>query len=472
MNDRLAHILKQQIALPADFEGTPDDIQIRILYTERDINWSPDEFSFYEMAAHIQGLRALLTGSSVIAADSLHIPGEEELEPNAIRNQDIDELIVRLTNLHARFEQLQGDWNTYFEEEVDPEKVDEHSFTEAQIEQLRTLLQQSSAFGIPGCIPDILFTNDHAAGKSLLLRGVGVSKALNDRMKQAGKTLATALDTSLANDGRVIAAVDTAKKILGKAFVLLPHFTLRNGIELKEQLDLPAEKGLLRGRSSYVMDQWLHGMGRVRERMQRVEQVNMWAGTFDRPGIPFMSPLQLPFSLDEQGSAADHWLGLPFPEGYYPEEDKLSMVLFNAAQLQNSVDQPQAALLLDEWVEIIPNPEETTGIAFQYDQPDAKAPNTLLLAVAPQKQGKWTWDDLVYTLEDTLELAKNRAVEPEHLEDTVFGQILPGIMTEIVPPQLLPEGADDSAEAQDNPLGLQVVTDFGVVNDTYVAPEE
>jgi hypothetical protein len=110
---------------------------------------------------------------------------------------------------------------------------------------------------------------------------------------------------------------------------------------------------------------------------------------------------------------------------------------------------------------------ETTGIAFNYDQPDAKAPNTLLLAVTPKVTGQWQWDDLVYTLNDTLELAKNRAVEPDHLEDTVFGQILPAIMTEIVPPQLLPEDSDDSADAQDNPLGLQVVTDFGVVNNTY-----
>ena len=37
---------------------------------------------------------------------------------------------------------------------------------------------------------------------------------------------------------------------------------------------------------------------------------------------------------------------------------------------------------------------------------------------------------------------------------------------EVVPPQLLSDAADDSSDAQDNPLGLQIVTDFGVVNDT------
>jgi hypothetical protein len=143
----------------------------------------------------------------------------------------------------------------------------------------------------------------------------------------------------------------------------------------------------------------------------------------------------------------------------------------NPAAFANAPEANKAGLLIDEWVEIIPHAAETTGITFNYDQPDAKAPNTLLLAVSPKPAGPWSWDDLVQTLPDTLEMAKNRAVEPEQLEDTVFGQILPALLTEVVPPQLLPGEADNSGDAQNNPLGLQVVTDFGVVNDTY-QPEE
>jgi hypothetical protein len=128
---------------------------------------------------------------------------------------------------------------------------------------------------------------------------------------------------------------------------------------------------------------------------------------------------------------------------------------------------PKVAILVDEWVEIIPNRQETTGITFNYDQPDAKAPNTILLAVTPKVTGHWVWDDLVHTIEDTVELAKNRAVEPEHLEDTVFGQILPGILMEIVPPT----SSGVSFDPTDNPLGMQVVTDFKVNNETVPAEE-
>jgi hypothetical protein len=179
--------------------------------------------------------------------------------------------------------------------------------------------------------------------------------------------------------------------------------------------------------------------------------------------------IQFPFELNEEGKSKDHWLGIEFPNGYTPENEMMAMVISNSDALSQDIEEPKAGLLIDEWVEIIPNKQETTGVAFNYDQPNAKPPNNVLLSVTPKETGSWDWDDLVHTLEDTLELSKNRAVEPEHLEETVLGQVLPGILTEIVPPQLRLEDED---EPQDNPLGHQVVTDFGVVNETYEEEEE
>ena len=63
----------------------------------------------------------------------------------------------------------------------------------------------------------------------------------------------------------------------------------------------------------------------------------------------------------------------------------------------------QVGLVVDEWVEMIPNKQEVTGVTFNYDQPDATPAHSLLLAVPPEIKGNWTWDDLVYTLMDTLD---------------------------------------------------------------------
>src|SRR5215211_21261 len=95
----------------------------------------------------------------------------------------------------------------------------------------------------------------------------------------------------------------------------------------------------------------------------------------------------------------------------------------------------QSGLLLDEWMEVIPVKEETTGIAFHYNQPNAAAPQSVLLAVTPSITNQWEWDDLVFTILDTMELAKNRAVEPDHVDKTYLNQVLPSVFAEVVPPQ-------------------------------------
>ena len=59
----------------------------------------------------------------------------------------------------------------------------------------------------------------------------------------------------------------------------------------------------------------------------------------------------------------------------------------------------------------------------------------------------------MYTLIDTLEMAKNRAVEPDHLQDSPLSHILPTILSEVAPPQT--DGSNDV-----NVMGVQAVMDF------------
>jgi hypothetical protein len=82
-------------------------------------------------------------------------------------------------------------------------------------------------------------------------------------------------------------------------------------------------------------------------------------------------------------------------------------------------------MLLDEWSEVIPNREETTGITFHYDRPNSEPPQALLLAFSPALRGAWQWKDLVDTLQETLDEARLRAVEPAHVDETVYARFLP-----------------------------------------------
>lgn len=471
LNARIAAVVKGKIAVPVDSEETVDDAEINIKYTQRDNSWAHDEYSFYEKAGLIQSIRKIITDSAAVAADTLLIPGEDELQVNDVKNQIVDEYLIRGTNLFARLNVQYNSLNLFLTDEIAFADVNEHTFTDVQVNTLRSLLNKCASFGVPGTIPKTQTGFDNQIGKTLLAAADGAFKAISKRIKQAGRYLAIGADITKSNDVRIGAIRDAAKELLGKAFIMLPHFALRKAKEITDQVSFDVTKGLLRNAPDQAIDSWMQGLSRVRERIAGLDMLEMWAENFDAV-VPEKTVVQFPFAIDENsGDSVDYWLGIEFPDGYTPSEDKLSLVVQNPSQLASSPEAAKAGILIDEWVEIIPNINETSGITFNYDQPDAKAPNTILMAVTPQQTGQWNWDDLVYTLNDTLEMAKNRAVEPEQLEDTAFGQILPGIMNEIVPPQLLPQDANDSGDAQGNPMGRQVITDFRVVNDTYKEEE-
>lgn len=82
-------------------------------------------------------------------------------------------------------------------------------------------------------------------------------------------------------------------------------------------------------------------------------------------------------------------------------------------------------LLVDEWVEFVPGTHETTALAFQFDAPDACAPQSVLIAVPPVPGQDWTSDTLRRVLMETLDLAKLRAVDTASLG--AAAQHLPGL---------------------------------------------
>jgi hypothetical protein len=82
-------------------------------------------------------------------------------------------------------------------------------------------------------------------------------------------------------------------------------------------------------------------------------------------------------------------------------------------------------VLIDEWVEVVPNAVETTGLVFQYDQPDSAPPQAILLAVPPDPNTQWSVWSLQQVLLETLDLARMRAVDLDSLGEG--GHYLPAL---------------------------------------------
>jgi hypothetical protein len=81
--------------------------------------------------------------------------------------------------------------------------------------------------------------------------------------------------------------------------------------------------------------------------------------------------------------------------------------------------------LLDEWTEMIPGDKIETGLTFHYDRPNNEAPQSMLLVTPTEFRGAWQWRDVVDALNETLDLAKRRAIEPKHIDASPYAPFLP-----------------------------------------------
>jgi hypothetical protein len=294
---------------------------------------------------------------------------------------------------------------------------------------LRDALKAAATFD-PTAFPDPL-----ADATALAAAASASSAELKRRV-----TASAGLDSPGTNSGDLVrAAVAGFQAIFGKDFVPLVVFTAKNAGELGQSL--AAVSSLLPGAGDAAAPlQMLEQAARVREPLARCRRVALYAGAIGRTQ-PTIRLAQIPFV------AGEGWVG-PRPsatEG--PPAGRVSHLLLVPEGAILDASGSLQGLLLDQWVEIVPAANEETGVAFHFDNPGAEAPQAVLSAVPPAADGKWTFADLLATVNETLDLAHIRVLEPEDLP-AGLGQGLPAIyMTHhslaAVPSTEFPTLADD-----------------------------
>ncbi len=251
---------------------------------------------------------------------------------------------------------------------------------------------------------------------------------------------ASADDAATPAAGR-LAAVATA--LLGEAAVAVPRIELD-----ATRADVSASLSAHRATPA-ALDAWLEGASAVRESIRHLSEVLVLAEAMGA-AVTTAQVAQLPHVDGEA------WLGgaLDDPAAL---SGRVSVVVYGADRIP-AAGTTAAALVVDEWTEVVPYREQTTGVALHYDQPDATAPQCVLVAVPPVRDQPWQLADLIATLHDTLEIARNRTVELEHLGTDLYGQLLPLVVGELVP-----EAARSTSQAQEAP-GARVILDFAQNN--------
>jgi hypothetical protein len=272
-----------------------------------------------------------------------------------------------------------------------------------------------------------------AFGAELLTRARALAAEIAGRMTASAAALAEA-DAARTDPDEARATIDALRALLGEDVLVVPEYTLPDalGDDLHDAFD--HREDLVRHLTQapvfrdFPVDDWLHGIARVREMPRLWERVVLLSDALrDRDGLlsddpdddePVLHPVQLPFR------ANDHWLGMELAANTTIDEDRL---LFTAhyAEEPDRGDGPSCGLLFDEWTEVLPADRETTGIAVHADSPDSEPPQSMLLVVPPVRTGTWQVADLVAAVTETFDLARTRLVEPAQLDATGYAQLLP-----------------------------------------------
>jgi hypothetical protein len=239
----------------------------------------------------------------------------------------------------------------------------------------------------------------------------------------AAATQLLAHDATAEPAARVRALQGAGTALLGEDITLIPEFTFAadRAAELANAYGAFADGTLLnylrsaRGVDDPV-DDWLHGVARVRDKMFAWEQAAAMSAAFGRPE-PLLTPAQLPFS------AGDGWLALEFDPAQTRVGERLLYTAHHPAAPVAAV--ATCGLLLDEWTEVVPSDVETAALAFHYDRPGSQPPQAWLLVTPPRLGGAWRWSDVLGAVDEALQLAQLRTVEPRHVDTLPYARFLP-----------------------------------------------
>ncbi len=344
----------------------------------RDPSWTTDKLSFAELMTVAASATALIAGARAATAQDFTTP-----------DQNVDPAIDT-AELQARADQAVAALNTA--------RAHFGNGTAAD-----TALMAAAGFGVVNAVPVVDSTQwptQTAAAKAELDARATRAAALEAGFTRTGAAATALRDHDIARLQMVFGAGFQATACLTPAFtVTLPS--------------LFGSSAALLGATPLAPVTWLTRSARVRAGAGRLAEAMMYSEALSSAPAMALAVSQQP------AIAGDVWAGLPLKSGTQPA-DRLSLVAAGA------VTSVKAALVVDEWSETVPNATATTGLTFHADDPTARAPQAILLAVQPGTAASWTLPIVEGTVLGAIEMARLRTVDPDSLGDV--GHFLPALL--------------------------------------------
>jgi hypothetical protein len=366
------------------------------LSSSRPADWAASDLTLHDVVEQARNVRRVLARTRAIDGIDLDLP-----EHASVGGVDFSNLEDRATTAENSLQHA-------------------HDALVAQLqpaagvnaETVRTAILEAGRFGILGALPVSIAGDDAAQLETLLNQTAALVKETKARLDEGAKLRApAAADTDEKHRDNLLRRL---RAVFGSGFVAMPRFVCANGSELA---NANAASVALQDGNPLAAYSWFVRTERVRESLSSLGSAMQGAEVLRTGDKLHLSVAQLPVSPD------DRWAALPLDDEQVLDAGRLSLVIQSSGDLKP--EQAMFGLLVDEWIEIVPNVKETTAIAFQFNPPDVSAPQSILLAVPPVPDKPWTGWELQRVLLETLDLAKLRGVEPQALAEV--SQYLPAL---------------------------------------------
>jgi hypothetical protein len=286
---------------------------------------------------------------------------------------------------------------------------------EARLRQALTALRRpaageaallgAAAFGVAGAVPSLdpmQWPAQVGAAANELAARVAKLDALASGFTRTGAAADVLRDHDIAR----------LKGVFGDSFLVLPALSVALAATWPQ---LWANSAALQAGDALATTRWLQRASRVHAGAARLATALLFAEALAGRSLAHFDLAQLPFEM------GDRWVGLELAGK--PPGSRLSLVAFTPRPAAAAAG--VAGLMLDDWVEVLPDAQQITGVCFHYDDPIARAPQAILLAVRPDDFPEWTFEAVEGSVLEALDLAKLRGVDPDALG--ALGHYLPAL---------------------------------------------
>jgi hypothetical protein len=342
----------------------------------------PRVITLADLTAAADAARALITASHALAPADLAAAGQDA-EPG---DDVAAAVLARLTAVESLVDGVLADLAAA----AAPPAT---GATPPSADSIVTTLLAAAALGIAEAVP--------ALDQGTPATGVLTAQAQAAHTRLAARTSGGPVTPSDMASATLARARDRAEALCGFKLPLLSPVLPPAAPEVIADLSTGAIR--IPGAGPAPVRQWLYDHARVRPACAAL------VDAFD-----IAQSLGLPAGLDVRAthlpatSTAVSWAG----DSDAPPPSVINVV----AVRQAGTDPSQAitGLAVDSWTQTVPDDLIHTGLAFHYDRPASTAPQTLLIAVAPdltagRQPGTWDLDTLLDTVTSTIALARDRA---------------------------------------------------------------